>query len=58
MDPVEALMEILQQINDLSGGALEMLSQAQGGGGGAGPEGGGAPPEEEVPAPPAGAPAQ
>lgn len=50
MDPIEALREILQQINDLSGGALDVLTQASGGGGAEGaapaPEGG------EVPAPP------
>ena len=51
MDPIEALREILQQINDLSGGGLDLLNQALGGAeGGSAPEGG------EVPAPP-GAPA-
>lgn len=52
-DALAAIMEIVQQINDLSGGLLEALSGA----GGAGPEGGGeapaGPPEGEPPAPPA-----
>lgn len=48
-DPIEALLQIFQQINELSGGGLELLQQALGGGG----EGGGAAPEGgEVPAPP------
>lgn len=50
MDPIEALRQIFQQINELSGGGLDMLDQALGGGGA---EGGGAAPEGgEVPAPP------
>ncbi|QFG04957.1 hypothetical protein SEA_MOLEFICENT_34 [Microbacterium phage Moleficent] len=50
MDPVEALRQIFQQINDLSGGGLDMLDEALGGGGAGG--GGAAPEGEEVPAPP------
>jgi hypothetical protein len=49
MDPIEALRQILQQINELSGGALDLLDQASGG---AGAEGGAAPEGGEVPAPP------
>lgn len=50
MDPIEALRQILQQINELSAGGLDLLEQALGGGGA---EGGGPPPEGgEVPAPP------
>ncbi|QNN98082.1 hypothetical protein SEA_FEDE_34 [Microbacterium phage Fede] len=50
MDPIEALTQIFQQINELSGGGLDLLKQALGGGA----EGGGAPAPEggEVPAPP------
>lgn len=46
MDPLEALIEILQQINDLSGAALDTLLQAGGGGAEAG-----APAEPEAGAP-------
>ena len=54
MDPIQALREILQQLNELSGAGLDLLDQALGGA-----EGGGEAPAEEggeVPAPP-GAPA-
>ena len=56
MDPeIEALVEVLQQINQLSGAALDVLLQASGGG----DQGGtGAPPapapEGAPPAPPEG----
>lgn len=40
---MEQLIEILTQINDLSGGALAILTEAQGAQGGAAPEGGEAP---------------
>ena len=55
---MDALVEILKQINDLSGAALDALQQAEGstegGGGGApegSPEGEGAPTPPEEPAP-------
>ena len=48
MDPLEALTQILQQINELSGSALDMLTQAPGGGESAG---GGPAPEGEQGAP-------
>ena len=48
MDPLEALTQILQQINGLSGSALDMLTQASGGGESAG---GGPAPEGEPGAP-------
>ncbi|AZV01796.1 hypothetical protein SEA_UNPHAZED_35 [Microbacterium phage Unphazed] len=51
MDPLQALQEILQQLNELSGAGLDLLTQALGGAGGGeapAPEGG------EAPAPPAG----
>ncbi|QKY80392.1 hypothetical protein SEA_PABST_34 [Microbacterium phage Pabst] len=48
MDPVQALAEIIQQLNELSGAALDIVSQAlggaEGGGGAPAPEGGEAPP--------------
>ncbi|QDF16984.1 hypothetical protein SEA_YELLOWPANDA_34 [Microbacterium phage YellowPanda] len=53
MDPLQALREIIQQLNELSGAALDILTQASGGAGegeAPAPEGG-----EEVPAPPTGA---
>jgi hypothetical protein len=51
MDPLQAIREIFQQLNDLSGAGLDLIKQASGG---APAEGGEAPPEggEEVPAPP------
>jgi len=58
MDPENPLVQILQQINDLSSAALDALLKGGGGGPaeGAAPEGGGAPPEGggggPVPAPP------
>jgi len=49
MDPLEALRQIAQQLNDLSGGMLDILNQL------GGAQGGGAPSEEgAVPAPPSG----
>ncbi|QYC53802.1 hypothetical protein SEA_EUGENEKRABS_32 [Microbacterium phage EugeneKrabs] len=53
MDPIQALEEILAQLNELSGAGLDIVRQASGGAGGGeapAPEGGEAPP-----APPAGA---
>ena len=47
MDPLEALTQILQQINELSGGGLDLLKQALGGGADAA-----APEEGAPPAPP------
>jgi hypothetical protein len=49
MDPLQALKEIAQQLNQLSGGMLDLLDQIGGG------AEGGAPPAEggEPPAPPA-----
>lgn len=58
MNPEDALIEILQQINDLSGAALDALTKGKGGGGGEGgpPPGQGGPPpgggEGPPPAPP------
>ena len=54
---MEQLIELLQQIQDLAGVAIEALQQAGGGGGGEGgpPEGGGGPvptAPEEAPAGP------
>ena len=51
MDPIQALKEILSQLNELSGAGLDLLDQALGGA----QDGGEAPPAEEggeVPAPP------
>lgn len=50
-EATEVIIEILQQINDLSGAALEALMQGQQGGGE-----GEAPPEGAPPGPPEGAP--
>jgi hypothetical protein len=50
MDPLQALRDIFQQLNDLSSAGLDLLNQASGGAEGEGE----APPAEggEVPAPP------
>lgn len=54
----QAIMEIFQQINELSGGALEALAAEMGAGGPPPEEGAGPPPEGAVPAgPPPGPPA-
>lgn len=53
MDPIQALRDIFQQLNDLSSAGLDLINQASGGAGGG--EGGEAPPQDEggeVPAPP------
>ena len=53
MDPIQALREILTNINELSGGALDLIDQLLGGGEA---QSGDAPPapegEEAAPAPP------
>lgn len=56
-EATEVIIEILTQINDLSGAALEALLQGQGGGEGGPPPEGGAPPEGAAPpeGPPPGA---
>ena len=52
---MEQLIELLQQIQDLAGVAIEALTEAAGGGGGeAPPEEGAPPPEEAPPGPPQG----
>jgi hypothetical protein len=45
MDPISALKEILQQLNDLSGAGLDVLHKATGGGQNGEHQGGGKPPE-------------
>lgn len=47
---MEQLIEVLQQIQELAGVAIDALSEAAGGGGeGGAPAEGGAPPEGEAP---------
>lgn len=50
---MEQLIELLQQIQDLAGVAIEVLTEAAGGGE-APPEEGAPPPEEAPPGPPEG----
>ena len=47
MDPIQALKDIFQQLNDLSSAGLDLINQASGGAGGEAPAA-----EGEVPAPP------
>ena len=52
MDPIQALREILQQLNELSGAGLDLIDQALGGAEGGGEGEAPAPEGEEAPAPP------